>query len=463
MLVLSEARLERHRLRRRPQCARCGDPALQRELAEAPLELRAVPIGHRRDGGYRVESPELRLRRLEPLVSDLLGPVAYLRPAPGRDARWPVFLSGFAVCPRRPVDSVGSFSRVCAGKGVSSAQARSSALAEAIERLSCVYRGDEPVISASIRELGSAAVPPAALELFSERQQRAAPVGGAPALRVPRVANASSRVCWTSAWSMTDHCRRFVPLAYCFAETPDVPGNAYSSFTSNGSAAGGCLEEAMLQGLLELVERDAVAIWWYNQVRRPPARAPAALADQAAEYQAELARLGFELSLFDLTHDIGVPVTAAVAHAAASGALVMGFGCHLEATLATQRALTELSQVLDSRGGLRTPWTNMVVRDFLRPDPKQAAEPSATPKRHVNFRAALLEVIDRLAGRGLEVIAVNKTRPELELAVVQVIVPGLRHIWPRYAPGRLYEVPAQLGWVPRPLNEHELNPEPLLL
>jgi len=39
-----------------------------------------------------------------------------------------------------------------------------------------------------------------------------------------------------------------------------------------------------------------------------------------------------------------------------------------------------------------------------------------------------------------------------------VVVPGLRHFWPRYGPGRLYDVPVRLGWLPAPLDESELNP-----
>jgi ribosomal protein S12 methylthiotransferase accessory factor len=44
-----------------------------------------------------------------------------------------------------------------------------------------------------------------------------------------------------------------------------------------------------------------------------------------------------------------------------------------------------------------------------------------------------------------------------------VIVPGLRHFWPRFAPGRLYQVPPALGWRARPLDEAELNPVPLFV
>ena len=36
---------------------------------------------------------------------------------------------------------------------------------------------------------------------------------------------------------------------------------------SNGCAAGNTREEAIVPGFLELVERDAYAIWWYNRLR----------------------------------------------------------------------------------------------------------------------------------------------------------------------------------------------------
>ena len=65
--------------------------------------------------------------------------------------------------------------------------------------------------------------------------------------------------------------------------------------------------------------------------------------------------------------------------------------------------------------------------------------------------------------QGLEMLVLDQTRPDIGLPVVKVIVPGLRHFWARLAPGRLYDVPVQLGWLPRPLAEHELNPIPMFL
>ncbi len=64
---------------------------------------------------------------------------------------------------------------------------------------------------------------------------------------------------------------------------------------------------------------------------------------------------------------------------------------------------------------------------------------------------------------GLEVLVANLTRPRTGLAVARVIVPGLRHLWPRFAPGRLYEAPETANWVTRTAREARLNPVPLLV
>ena len=63
-----------------------------------------------------------------------------------------------------------------------------------------------------------------------------------------------------------------------------------------------------------------------------------------------------------------------------------------------------------------------------------------------------------IESHGMELLVHDLTRPDIELPVVKVIVPELRHFWPRLAPGRLYDVPVRLGWLPAPLAEDELNP-----
>jgi ribosomal protein S12 methylthiotransferase accessory factor len=58
----------------------------------------------------------------------------------------------------------------------------------------------------------------------------------------------------------------------------------------------------------------------------------------------------------------------------------------------------------------------------------------------------------------LDFLVLDQTRPDIQVPVARVIVPGLRHFYRRFAPGRLYDIPVKLGWLDRPLPENELTP-----
>jgi ribosomal protein S12 methylthiotransferase accessory factor len=59
---------------------------------------------------------------------------------------------------------------------------------------------------------------------------------------------------------------------------------------------------------------------------------------------------------------------------------------------------------------------------------------------------------------GLDFLVLDQTRPDIEVPVVRVIVPGLRHFYRRFGRGRLYDVPIKLGLRDRRLKENEFNP-----
>src|SRR5438477_3315976 len=65
--------------------------------------------------------------------------------------------------------------------------------------------------------------------------------------------------------------------------------------------------------------------------------------------------------------------------------------------------------------------------------------------------------------RDMELLVLDQTRPDIDAAVVRVIVPGLRHFRARYAPGRLYDTPVALGWLAKRRAEAELNPLELFM
>jgi ribosomal protein S12 methylthiotransferase accessory factor len=97
---------------------------------------------------------------------------------------------------------------------------------------------------------------------------------------------------------------------------------------------------------------------------------------------------------------------------------------------------------------------------FLTPSTNPTLQPGSCAKLGPldNTRQQVDACVD-IAGRaGLDFLVLDQTRPDVEVPVVRVIVPGLRHFYRRFAPGRLYDVPVKLGLRDRPTPEGELTP-----
>jgi thiazole/oxazole-forming peptide maturase SagD family component len=170
----------------------------------------------------------------------------------------------------RRVGSPGSAS----GKGMTADQARVSCLAEAVERYSCGWVQSAPRKLGRIADFGDTAWHPDNLLLFSDAQydNRATlnkPAG--PLHFIPRRFDETAEIEWSPVWSLTNECERWLPTRRCYFDYQaiNVPGDhAFCYADSNGCASGATMSEAILQGMLELVERDAVALWWYNRIQR---------------------------------------------------------------------------------------------------------------------------------------------------------------------------------------------------
>lgn len=456
--------LDRHPVVRRPQCPACGDPALIATRAERPIALRPRPIAFDADGGHRVVSPDATWDRLAHHVDPVTGIIARLGPLPGRDhPERPVFAAVSPLCPRRA--DAGTFRQLSMGKGCTRAQARASALGEAIERYAAVWQGDEPRTEATAAALGETAVRPAALQHFSAAQHAAAGPEGAGhgAQRLAAPYDPHTPLWWTPVWSLTHHRRRWLPTAWCYREVPRPVDRRHVIADSNGRAAGNCLEEAILQGFLELVERDAVAIWWYTRLQRPAFDLDALASPYVDRLQDHFDGIGWDVWCLDVTHDLALPVCVALARERATGAWCVGFGCHLDPRLAVTRALTELCQLLDPSPRRRVPWAGLEDEGFLYPVGAVRRPDDFDDLRVGDVSAAVELCVERAARVGLETLALDMSRPDIELAVAMVCVPGLRYFWPRFGPGRLYDVPVAMGWRATPLSEGALNPTPLFL
>jgi ribosomal protein S12 methylthiotransferase accessory factor len=484
---LASGQTRTHRLVRRPSCPDCGEPDSLRERPPGPIVIRSRPKRFTADGGHRTRPPEDTLDLFGDHLSEITGLGGALRRSDvdGGEGVVNVYLAN-DVRPLHDGPRGVHFRSVSAGKGVTDSQARASALCEAIERYSGVYQGCERRVRARLRDLGEAAVDPREVMQFSERQYRDRERWNARGSRVDSVPvslDEDDEIDWSPLWSLTREAVRYLPTGLCYSGVPAAPGRAYFRACSNGNAAGNTLEEAMLQGFLELSERDAIGIWWYNRVARPPVTLDGFGDPYPERLRAFLSSRGRDLWALDLTNDLGVPVIAAFSHhVAGPQRIVMGFGAHLEPRLALLRALTELGQMLawvlpveggDSRVRRTTdPETHRwLVEATLENQPHLVALEDAAPRSASDLPALvsddlhddLLHCRRLVEAMGHEMLVLDQTRPEIGLPVVKVVVPGLRHCHARLAPGRLYDVPVKLGWLAVPLREEQLNPWPMVL
>jgi ribosomal protein S12 methylthiotransferase accessory factor len=363
--------------------------------------------------------------------------------------------------------SSGSF-----GKGSTAEQGEASALMEAIERYSGIFQGDEIRAKRRFTDFPSGeAIPPNEVLQFSDAQLRQgrSPTSGSDGQEaIPALFDQSARIEWSPLWSLRDTRFKYLPtsLLYFFYR-----GAAAFAADSNGCAAGNTREEAIVQGFLELVERDAYAIWWYNRLQRPELDLGQFDDSYVRDLRNQLAQNGRRLWALDVTSDLGIPTFVAVTHWMQNGRenIEFGSGAHFDARIALLRAMTELNQFLslglmDGGTGERSSLDGaapLLLKDhpYLTPNGNPMVQPEFGSKfGHLDTREQAAACVSIAKRAGLDFLVLDQTRPDIETPVVRVVVPGLRHFYRRFGRGRLYDVPVKLGWRDRPLEEDELNP-----
>jgi ribosomal protein S12 methylthiotransferase accessory factor YcaO len=189
------------------------------------------------------------------------------------------------------------------------------------------------------------------------------------------------------------------------------------------------------------------------------------------DLQTQLAETGRRLWVLDVTSDLGIPTYVAMTHWMDEGKenIEFGSGAHFDTRVALLRALTELNQFLSIglMGGGKSDKSSLdgmtplrlANYPYLVPNGDSSAQPGLGAEfGRLNTREQVLACVDIAKRAGHDFLVLDYTRPDIEVPVVRVTVPGLRHFYRRFAPGRLYDVPVQLGWLDKPVPESELNP-----
>ena len=374
------------------------------------------------------------------------------------------------------------------GMGVAeeASEARLKAVVEAVERYCFAWPHDPSLVfRGAYREIEQWAVPLESFRPYTDAQYAAR-----PALRFP---GPSDPIDWSWAYSVTKDRFSLVPAVTAYATVATRPPNNFGGAgSSTGIASHVSMDAALLAGLLEVVERDALMIHWLN--RRSPRRIVADGDDGPGGVEGLMRRHfrlpDFEFVLLDITADSGIPTVGCLAtsHNPERPACAFGSASRLDPAEATRKALFEAAQVLAGLHGLgvdaRSSFPESAVRDiwdharfyaaganfdrvgFLAHSPERVRLSDLPSLGTGRAGDDLEECVSRLAGIGLEVLAVDLTPADVAgcgLRTVKVVVPGMvdisgdaRHT--QLGLARVHSVPGAMGWPV--LEEAELNLAP---
>jgi ribosomal protein S12 methylthiotransferase accessory factor len=352
-------------------------------------------------GTHRACGPGETLRRIEPLLPRM----GITRLA---DVTW---LDDIGVAVFQAIRPNARTLSVSQGKGLSRELAKVSAAMEAIE----VWHA-ERTVSAFAATVG---------EMTAGLGYRIDELD----LSVRHHLNDGLRLEWSHAIGIGDQHADFVPTAYIRLDARAGPYWAPRLFktSSNGLASGNTLEEALLHGLYEVIERDALS-------SEPQGVDPATAPGEAGLVLERMLAAHLEVQIDLFASPTGLPCFRALIWGETFPVWFAGYGCHLDTDVALCRALTEAAQsrataIAGTRDDL-SPLTYQLAKMItLRPDHGTGHTVSFQDVESIvtsDFDEDLRLVVDRVTTyTGRQPLAVHHTLADLGIPVVTVVCPGL--------------------------------------
>ncbi|MBF8184155.1 TOMM precursor leader peptide-binding protein [Nonomuraea sp. K274] len=437
---LATLEVTRHRFLPEPLCPECGDLP-----PDGPWE---PDLRSRRKLG---DSPRTREIELDALLETYVdGRTGMIRPLKSGTQ------GGLTVASAMLPIRAGTGLEPGVGRTRSYTASKRTAVLEALERYGGVSPGGRrTVVTSAYRDVAGHAVHPDSFGTHPEENY------DRPGFAFRRFTE--DTVCrWVWGYSFAKAQPVLVPENQVYYYARHLPGGEqpFVFEVSNGCALGSCLEEAILHGLLEVVERDAFLLTWHAR-REVPLLDPALARDPALALQAAAitAETGHRVLCFDTTAEHGIPsvwVMAVDAEGRADRpATAHAAGSALTLEQATMNALSELGPLL-ADVIRRYPEERDRAEAMVR-DPEQVltmhdhsllyAAPGAAgrlefltgradgPKSGFgasrftgdDLTADLRVMADAVIEAGMDVVAVDQTTPEHlagGFSCVKVLVPG---------------------------------------
>ncbi|GAA0390958.1 TOMM precursor leader peptide-binding protein [Paenibacillus motobuensis] len=382
----------------------------------------------------------------------------------------------------------------CAGRTHSYADSEMTAILEGLERYCGLSpHGKKTVVHDSFNNVQDQALDPLRVGVHAKEQYERAGFPFKPF-------DPEQPIDWVWGYSFLQQRPILVPELLAYYSSGCGHGFVYE--TSNGCALGGSLEEAILYGMLEVVERDSFLMTWYARLPLPRLD-HRSVQDQELRWMTDRleAVAGYDVHLYNSTMEHGIPSVWALAKNKKERGLnlICAAGAHPDPIRAAKSAIHEVAGMLltvsDKFEENRQQYERMLLDPYqviqmedhsmlyglkqaeerlhflLNSDrPMQtfaeAFEPRDWNADLTDDLKAMLHVFRQL---NLEVIVVDQTTPETRrngLHCVKVLIPGMlpmtfgQHLIRLTGLDRVLRVPAELSYSLEPLSPEQLNPYP---
>jgi ribosomal protein S12 methylthiotransferase accessory factor len=304
------------------------------------------------------------------------------------------------------------------GKGATTAQAEASAVMELVERFSffSFYANKNHTQTGTYEQFADEAID------FDQIAKSVHDESGD--LKISKKIFESLPLKWTGAWSLSREKEVLVPLDWFYAI------NAF-----NGPSAGNCVEEALSQGICEIVERHVSSLISHQRISTPLIDPNSATDRLVREMQSKYAKAGIKVFISDFSLDMGIPSVGALAYDPATfpdkSEIVWTAGTTPSPEKALSRALTEVAQLAgDFNSGSNyvasglPKFTRIEDASYVIDAPGPVSLASLPDISHPNIRNEVEACIQAMAQRDFEVLVVDTTHPQLAVPAFYTIVPG---------------------------------------
>lgn len=322
----------------------------------------------------------------------------------------------FSICGQDAEEIIGTRKQM--GKGGTPHQAEASAVMELAERFSFFSFKDNPrnFLLEEYRNIKDRALP---FESIAQSVHD-------DSLELDRAREVFSRLPlkWTRGYNLTKDKELLIPFDWFFT---------INEF--NGTSAGNCQEEAILQGICEVVERHVSSVINLNRLKTPAIDLSSTVDPLVLELIKKYQKEGIKLYASDFSLNTGIPSIGVLAYDPSTfpdkSEIVWTAGTTPNPQKALNRALTEVAQLAGDfdtsanyvASGLPK-FKDLAEADFVMHPDKKIGISSLPDLSNDNIKVEVKNCIKALSKMGMEVILVDITHPKLGIPAFYTIIPG---------------------------------------